>query len=649
MKFHINKLILWFKNGSAPRILEFQPNKVNVITGGSGTGKTSILSIFDYCMLSTKAKIAQEAINENVDWYGLDFKINDKDFLIARKSPVSNIGSDEIYFSSDNTFPEKFVKNNDIKHVKSILEKEFGIEENLKIPFGGKYISAGSKISYRYFLLFNTLSEDTIAHTKEFFDYHLYDRDKYIEALDRIFYLALGVDDVGNVLVKEKIDGLEKDLAKIEKRRKALDKEEKLFAQQILSLINKAQEYDLIERKLFPIDEGRERLKQLVNQFRTASYSNNMQQVDELNKRKRTIFRQIRNLERFNVEYDTYKKNLNGDYESLKPIEYLNENFSELIPTLEVRTFLNSLEDSLKTIRDEIAKKKPISVNVKSEVTTLRNRINEIDAELATLPTSTKDYTDEAQKFIFIGELKSQLAFYENKWELDLDDRDEQALLEEIEDLKSVLKNNNENRRLILSDLEGLIQSFFDTVADSMGVYRGYKVLVDVSEKSLKLRKGKELQAQATIGSKSNYMFLHLFLFLGLHEHFISLPHSYVPQFLILDQPSQPYYEGSSATENIEEITKDDDKVKLQSAFQLLNDFIFKINTEYNTEFQIIMLEHAPERYWLEKKLQNFCLVEEFRNGNALVPDRAFIPAKITDAEKKRKDLRKSKSESKRR
>ncbi|AYL97995.1 DUF3732 domain-containing protein [Mucilaginibacter celer] len=647
MRFHINKIILWFKNESAPRMLELIPNKVNVITGGSGTGKTSILSIFDYCMLSTKANIPQEAINENVAWYGIDFKINDKDFLLARKSPVGNTGSDEIYFSSDNTFPEKLAKNNDIKQVKSILEKEFGIDESLKIPFGGKYISAGSKISYRYFLLFNTLSEDTIAHTKEFFDYHLYDRDKYIEALDRIFYLALGVDDVGNVLVKEKIDGLEKDLAKIEKRKKALDKEEKLFAQQIIRLINRAQEYDLIERRLFTIEEGRERLNQLVNQFRTATYSNNMQQVDELNKRKRTIYRQIRNLERFNVEYDTYKKNLSNDYESLKPIEYLNQNFGELIPTLEVRTFLNSLEGSLRTIRDEIAKKKPISINVKAEVTTLKNRIIEIDAELATLPTSTKDYTDEAQKFIFIGELKSQLAFYEKNWELELDADNEQELAEEIETLRGVLKNNNEKRRLILSDLEGLIQNFFDSSEDALGVYKGYKVLVDVSEKSLKLRKAKELQAQNTIGSKSNYMFLHLFLFLGLHEHFISLPHSYVPQFLILDQPSQPYYENTKVNENVTDIPKDDDKIKLQSAFQLLNDFITKINTDYKTDFQIIMLEHAPERYWTEKNLNNFHLVEEFRNGNALIPERATVPVKKTTEETKNDTPKKPKGGSK--
>ncbi|WP_286897450.1 MULTISPECIES: DUF3732 domain-containing protein [Sphingobacterium] len=643
MKFHINKIVLWFKNNAIPRTIDFLPNKVNVITGGSGTGKSSILSIFDYCMLSTKANIADEVINENIAWYALDFKINDKDFLIARKAPTSNIGSGDIYFSSDGTYPEKLVKNNDIKQVKSVLEKEFGIDENLKVPFGGKHILAGSKISFRYFLLFNTLSEDTIAHTKEFFDYHLYDRDKYIEALERIFYLAIGVDDVNNVLAKEKIDSLEKDLNRIEKRKKTLDKEEKLFGKKIIQLVSQAQEYDLIERKLFTFEEGHERLKQLINQYRTANYSNNMHQVDELNKRKRTIFRQIRNLERFNHEYDQYKKNLNEDYESIKPIEYLNENFNDLIPTLEVKTFLNSLELTMQTIKNEISKKKPISINVKSEINALRNKLSNIESELSLLPTSTKDYTDEAQKFIFIGELKSQLAFYENKWELDLETSDEENIKEQINDLQANISNTNEKRRIILSDLEELIQNYFNSVGDSMGVYKEYKVYLDVHEKSLKLRKAKEVLAQSKIGSKSNYMFLHLFLFLGLHEHFISLKHSYVPQFLILDQPSQPYYEGAREnTLDIEEIQKDDDKNKLQSAFKLLNDFISSINKEYNTDFQIILLEHAPERYWKEINLENFHLVELFRNGNALIPERGIGKETIDKKISAKSDMPKS-------
>lgn len=623
MKFYVKKIILWFKNNAEPRTLEFLPNKINVITGASGTGKTSILSIIDYCLLSSRANIAEEVINENVSWYGLDFCINDRDFIIIRKHPSNNQVSNEVYFSSDGIIPLQPKGNNDIKSIKGAIEGEFGIDENLKIPFGGKYIAAGSKISYRYFLLFNTLSEDTIAHTSIFFDYHLYDKEKYIEAMTRIFFLAIGVDDVQNVLAKEKIENLEKELAKIEKKKKAINKDELLFGKEILNLLKKAQEFDLIERKLFTIDDGYQRLLQLINQFRTANYSNNLQRVDELNLEKRSLWRKIRNLERFDKEYNDYKKNLRNDYESLRPIEYLRENFYELIPTLEIKTFIKSLETSLQKIKTEISNKKTLSTNIKSEIESIKTRLTEVDNDLALLPTSTKDYTDEAQKFIFIGELKSQLEFFQNKWDIEDDFPDLNKIREEIDELKKIISDTNEKRDIILFDLHETIQKYFNR-SNSMGVYTDHKVVLDTHEKILKVRKPKENHVQAKIGSKSNSMFLHLFLFLGLHEHFISLEHSYVPQFLILDQPSQPYYEGDKNETSSDEIVNDDDKSKLQDAFKLLNDFITGINEEYKTDFQMILLEHAPETYWKEKDLENFHLVENFRNGLALIPARGI-------------------------
>lgn len=89
---------------------------------------------------------------ESLSWYYCFRKVS------RQEPPGFNTGSDDIYFSRDGTLPEKLAKNNRMRQVKSILEKEFGIDEYLKISFGGKHLSAGSKISYRYFLLFNTLS-----------------------------------------------------------------------------------------------------------------------------------------------------------------------------------------------------------------------------------------------------------------------------------------------------------------------------------------------------------------------------------------------------------------------------------------------------------------------------------------------------------
>ncbi|MDW7571264.1 AAA family ATPase, partial [Klebsiella pneumoniae] len=47
--------ILILQIDSTLRNLELEENKVNVITGDSGKGKSSILAIIDYCLLSSSS------------------------------------------------------------------------------------------------------------------------------------------------------------------------------------------------------------------------------------------------------------------------------------------------------------------------------------------------------------------------------------------------------------------------------------------------------------------------------------------------------------------------------------------------------------------------------------------------------------------
>lgn len=99
MKFYIESLHLWLRSGQR-RSVTFLPNKVNVITGESHTGKTAILDIVDYCMFASKHRISESIINENILWYGLRIHVNDKVYTLARRAPVRTSPSSEYYFSS---------------------------------------------------------------------------------------------------------------------------------------------------------------------------------------------------------------------------------------------------------------------------------------------------------------------------------------------------------------------------------------------------------------------------------------------------------------------------------------------------------------------------------------------------------------------
>jgi hypothetical protein len=185
VKFNIESLHLWLAS-SKTRTLSFLPNKVNVITGASHTGKTAILDIFDYCFFASRHRISESIINENTLWYGLKIHVNDKVYTLARRAPSGPAVSSDYYFSSIGEIPNEAPEANVREPaLKVLLGADFGIDQDVKIPFGGRYLQTDSRISLRYFLLFNTISQDIITHSEQFFDKQ--DQPRSREALPRIF------------------------------------------------------------------------------------------------------------------------------------------------------------------------------------------------------------------------------------------------------------------------------------------------------------------------------------------------------------------------------------------------------------------------------------------------------------------------------
>ncbi len=83
---------------------------------------------------------------------------------------------------------------------------------------------------------------------------------------------------------------------------------------------------------------------------------------------------------------------------------------------------------------------------------------------------------------------------------------------------------------------------------------------------------------------------------------------------------SRPYY---GEEENISENRlQHSDKAKVIDAFKLLDSFIGNILNDMQKSFQMIVLEHVPKEYF--DNFDNIHLVEEFRYGNALVPQEYF-------------------------
>jgi hypothetical protein len=610
VKFGIDKVILWSRKDQK-RTVAFRRSAVNVITGDSGTGKTAILDLFDYCFLASTHNISESVINEKVGWYGLTFYINDKTFTLARRAPNASFVSSDYYFSALADEPDAPVPNIAEDDLRRILETEFGIVKQATIPFGGAAIRAGSKISFRYFFLFNTVSQNIITNSEVFFDRQ--SQDRYREALPRVFDMALGIDDIDNIDKRELRDRLERELAQIERKERLISERFETFKAETTHIARQAIEYGLV---------GEDRLANPLVAIREALVAGTAPPQDswfktfeQLTSKLHLINRQLRNARRFGNEYKQYKSSTLAAEDSLKPLSILIERSEEVVKTESFDELIASLKADLIQIKRATAKKTPIDAQLQELVHLYEGERHKIEQELAALPEAPRSFQSEREKWIFIGEAKGKLEVFEEPAVA----ASTRSYADRISSIQSqiaglAVHNVDERRELTIRMLEEAAQTLMTSVKQSLENYADYHTVFNYKTKKLQLRKPKSNFIE-NVGSSSNHMFLHLFQFLALHDVALSANSRFVPSFLVLDQPSRPYY-GDDQVQRKD--MSHSDTAKITSAFGMLDRFIDHVESEHGTEFQMIVLEHVPPRIW--KGMKNVVLVEEFSNGNALVP-----------------------------
>lgn len=610
MRFNFDNLIIWLKNGKV-RTLKFLPNKVNIVTGGSNTGKTAILEIIDYCFFASRHKISESMINENVAWYGIKITINGKNYVIARKAPSGIMVSQDYYFSSLGEIPDGFPSPNITESaLKTSLESDFNIDRDTKFSYGGKSLKANSRISLRYFLILNTISQDIITHSEEFFDKQK--DDKYREALPRIFDLALGIDTVENIIKREKRDEIERELRKLEREGDKVSRKQDAFYSQLSDTIRTAKEFALVPEDA-DIESSISQLKEIVSQSDANLKSESSDKYRTIDAEINELNRKIRNLRRFSGEYGRYKANLKDASDSLKPIDFIADHHSEIIKTSIYDDIVSSLQIDHAKIKKAIATKTPLDSNISDIIKGYEDRIKVLSEEQALLPKEVKSFENDKRKFIFIGETKAKIDLYERD-NGDAPSKNETAIESLKKDLESLFVDPVDERRSLFSKvLDETIQEYITATKSALENYGEYRSSFNYKEKKLQLRKPKTDFIE-NVGSSSNHMFLHLFLFLGLHEIIRDRKTPFVPPFLVIDQFSRPYWgEGDQKKDELEHT----DISKVKSALKLLDGFLQNAN-DHNDEFQMIVFEHINEELW--ETLPHIHLVEEFRDGNALIP-----------------------------
>jgi hypothetical protein len=611
LNFGFDSITLWSRTGER-RSLEFKRNRLNVITGESHTGKSALLDIIDYCFLASSHKLPDSIINENVGWYGLTFYVNDKTYTIARRSPKDNEVSNEYYFSSTGAIPDVPESNTKEDDIRTILEAEFHITDKVTVAYGGRALKSGSKVSFRYFFLFNTISEDIITNSKVFFDKQ--SEERYQEALPRIFDMALGIDDLSNIAAREKKEALRKEITRLQRKEAHLGQGRETFEEELRDIVVKASEYGLIDSD--PAGLSMDNFRRVISDAASPETGQALNRYVETSARLFVVERRLRKLRQFSSEYRSYKDTFKNAEDSLRPIEQLMKQAPTLVKSEIFDDLISSLKTDLAAVKKSITGKQPVDGQIGAMVKSLESERDTLQRDLSGLPREPKSFASEREKWMFVGETMGRFRAYDGVRApvvLHATDSGEADLQRQMDAID--VRDVEEAREAVVSMINEIALDLLKETGDALANYATYQTDFAYREKRLRLRKPRSKLIE-NVGSSSNHMFLHLLHFLALHEVAINHKSMFIPSFLIIDQPSRPYYPDNKADDKVK--LKNSDTEKVSIAFNLLNNFIARMNRDYKTEFQMIVFEHVPRETF--RDMDYVHILPEFRNGEALIP-----------------------------
>ena len=521
------------------------------------------------------------------------------------------------------TIPFSMVKMQE-HEIKAILEPEFSITADIPLAYGGRGIKRGTKLSFRYFLIFNTLSKDVIDNGKLFFD--KLNINRYRDVWPQIFDLTVGVTDFEILRIEKQIADVQKEIFRLEqdleKAKKAIDDRDISIA----LIVKHAKEAELVDECL-SVEDAFKEVENLVSTGK-AQLSVQLsieQEYEAILKRRNDILIQLNKLYRFQKSYSKYKQSLKEELDALKPISYINQNFTAQTSG-EYKDFLQNLYIEFSKIKSASHDKRPFEYDINKKIENLRHELDELDSKFPQIAQIDYKLIPAADKLVSLGEIKAEYKTIK-PCNQDTDGINVQIekKREQIEELKTPYLSTEDNRTLKVQTLNDYIQQYITIAETALDEYGKYCAWFDHKKAILSLRK-KQSAVVANISSSSDHLFMHLCLFAGLHEMLISQGCPFVPSFLIMDQPSRPYFNSTVDflySESKNKLRKKDDWSKVRNIFSLWNQFLDNIKAE-EKHFQIIVLEHVEESAWAG--FENIHLVETFDGiENALIPPQVEV------------------------
>lgn len=653
MRFAIKKVVLWPRNKKfSPRIIEFAPGKVNVITGASRTGKSALIPIIDYCLCSGSCSIPEGVIRDHCEWFGIVIDGGDQELLLARREPLGQKQTGDMFIIQGKTIsvPEAIEsKNSSSDAVKQILNDLCGLS-NLGFDEGSDHIG-DYRPSFRDVVKLSFQPQNIVANRDVLF--YKASSFKHREKLRKIFPYVLGAVTPEVLQKQHELEELRKELNRKERDLSAVRDVSKRWQGEIQAKLATAVELGVIssehaeERdwsKILTLLRQLSEKPRMEISIRSANIDAGIGALVEVQTEESSLSQALAKVRRRFAEMSKlkataleYGDTLSIQRDRLSISSWLAKRVDSTAeskcptcaqPSAAGKSEAERLLFALQTVENNAMDVSYAQASfdreferVRQEVRKLTEALDAVRHKRQEIETQSKIAQDEQYTLNriarFLGNIDEGLNNYErlgDDGKLALEVRELKARVNQLREelFKERIEEKTQRSLAKLSLFAGKVLPGLDCDKPNDPIQ------LSINDLTIKVSREQREYFLWEIGSGSNWLSYHIAISLAIQELCNEFKKSSVPSMLIIDQPTQVYFpalvQRPEVDEDLDPQLRDEDTEAVTKLFTVLDEAVVRLKGT----LQIIVLDHAPQKIW--QGLANTQTTEEWRGDSILVP-----------------------------
>jgi hypothetical protein len=640
------KSIHIYSHDGQRRDLQFKLNGLNVITGRSSTGKSALSEIIEYCMGRSTCNVPEGIIRDRVAWFAVIYQFPQEQVLIAKPTPTEGGTSCSIAMLRrglqlvEPAF-EELEANTDDDGVVAVLSRLLGIPENrTDVSIEHSRESYDTNIKHTYYYLFQ--KQGLIANK----DQLLYRQNEAFQpqAIRDTLPILLGVSSNDRYELEAKLRIAQRDLklnAKLlEQARGAIDTSQLkgigLFSEaKTVGIVEAANPQAGADGVLEALRTALRWKPDSVPEDDGSRISLLEDEIGQMRKDRRELQSKIDAARQFSKRAGGFESEAAEQKDRLASIKALPKNPQTgewQWPFCEKNLALES--PVAKVLLNELATLDAEMGIVAGQRPKLEAYLTDLEGKIQAIVDATKNKEVELSAAIAANEIIAQMGTRNNaaarvvgRISLFLENLvpNEELVSREAEHRRLKFKVVELEKKVGLDDSNERLTSVLNIISSQVSQYirafnaefSAFPARFDLNNLTIVFDRPERPVPMSRTGGGENYLAYHLSALLALHL-FADKNNRPIPQFLLIDQPTQVYFPSEKvyqeADGSIQKTEADADLDAVRRLFALL----VKFTQDDVPGFQLIVTEHANLR---DQWFQDALVEQPWTKPPALVPE----------------------------